>query len=155
MLNTPDNSPRPRGKKLESKSSSSNKVLCGSSSDVHSDSGSVGNACQSPCKDKTALIGTKSAAGGSGGFMTLGHKTKLKHFWGKVNQIARGKPGYVIGMTFLSTGAGCLELRHENSFLSPKQGNGRRRGHVRLHHGLGGIECRPIGSRWFFRFGRQ
>lgn len=95
MLNTPDNSPRPRGKKLESKSSSSNKMLGGSSSDVHSDSGSAGNSCPSPCKDKTALIGSKSAAGG-GGFMTLGHKTKLKQIWGKVNQMARGKPGYVI-----------------------------------------------------------
>jgi Rap guanine nucleotide exchange factor 2 len=95
MLNTPDNSPRPRGKKLESKSSSSNKMLGGSSSDVHSDSGSAGHTCPSPCKDKAALIGSKSA-GGSGGFMTLGHKTKLKQIWGKVNQMARGKPGYVI-----------------------------------------------------------
>uniref|UniRef100_A0A0P6DK24 Rap guanine nucleotide exchange factor n=1 Tax=Daphnia magna TaxID=35525 RepID=A0A0P6DK24_9CRUS len=96
MLNTPDNSPRPRGKKLESKSSSSNKMLGGSSSDVHSDSGSAGNSCPSPCKDKTALIGSKSAAGG-GGFMTLGHKTKLKQIWGKVNQMARGKPGETAG----------------------------------------------------------
>ncbi|EFX70422.1 hypothetical protein DAPPUDRAFT_328339 [Daphnia pulex] len=96
MLNTPDNSPRPRGKKLESKSSSSNKMLGGSSSDVHSDSGSAGHTCPSPCKDKAALIGSKSA-GGSGGFMTLGHKTKLKQIWGKVNQMARGKPGEAVG----------------------------------------------------------
>ena len=107
MLNTPDNSPRPRGKKLESKSSSSNKMLGGSSSDVHSDSSSVNNTCPSPCKDKTSLIGaaaTKSGGGGGGGgggFMTLGHKTKLKQIWGKVNQIARGKPGYVFRCLFL------------------------------------------------------
>lgn len=61
--------------------------------------GSSGNnGCPSPCKDKTALINTKSSgggAGGAGGFMTLGHKTKLKQMlnWGKANLMARGKPG--------------------------------------------------------------
>lgn len=99
MLNTPDNSPRPRGKKSDGKP---NKI--GSSSDVNSDSGSIGgnsnSGCPSPCKDKTALIGTKSGvggnAGGGGGFMTLGHKSKtLKQMlnWGKANLMARGKPG--------------------------------------------------------------
>ena len=103
MLNTPDNSPRPRGKKSDGKP---NKI--GSSSDVNSDSGSIGGSsnsgCPSPCKDKTALIGTKSgmggnAGGGGGGFMTLGHKSKtLKQMlnWGKANLMARGKPGYLL-----------------------------------------------------------
>ena len=93
MLNTPDNSPRPRNKRMEAKSSSSNKVLGGSAGDVHSESGSVGNAnWSSPGKDKAALLGTKSDNSGGGGFMTLGHKTKLGKIWSKVNQMTRGKP---------------------------------------------------------------
>ena len=87
MLNTPDNSPRQRGKKSDSKPS-----RVGSSSDVNSESGSS-STCPSPCKDKSTLISTKSSAGG--GFMTLGHKTKLKQILGKFNQMTRGKPGLV------------------------------------------------------------
>lgn len=98
MLNTPDNSPRPRNKRIESKSSTaSSKALGGSAGDVHSESGSIGSATSSsnwssPGKDKTALLGTKSENSGTGGFMTLGHKTKLGKIWSKVNQITRGKP---------------------------------------------------------------
>ena len=92
MMNTPDNSPRQRGKgKTDSKP-----TRIGSSSDVNSESGSS-STCPSPCKDKSALINTKSGSGG-GGFMTLGHKTKLKQILGKFNQMTRGKPGLVIAI---------------------------------------------------------
>ena len=111
MLNTPDSSPRPRGKKSEANNKASSKggggggggsMMGGSASDVNSDAGSIcggsssNSSCPSPCKDKAALIGTKSGGlghGGGGGFMTLGHKAKLKQIWGKVNPMARGRQG--------------------------------------------------------------
>ena len=83
----------------------------GSTSDVNSDSGSVTSVTSmasatsatsatssSPCKEKNAGASAATAASSSSSSnksktMTLGHKTKLKQIWGKVNQIARGKPG--------------------------------------------------------------
>ena len=126
MLNTPDSSPRSRCKKTASTASSgtsaSSPAECGSvsgggvcprpklgsTSDVNSDSGSVTSVASvasatsatsanssSPCKEKNSSASTASS--NKSKTMTLGHKTKLKQIWGKVNQIARGKPGDVAG----------------------------------------------------------
>ena len=110
MLNTPDNSPRPRNKqklaessRLQPAEATSGRCRIGSASDAHSDAVSVSSSgassTSSPCKDsgKGSTGSSTLSHGKGGGFMTLGYKTKLKKIHRKVaNIMFKGEAGYVL-----------------------------------------------------------
>ena len=81
MLNTPDNSPKVKSKKPAEAGrlhagGSDARCKVGADCDTVSVASSVASGTSSPCK-------SKANAAHKGGFMTLGHKTKLKDIWSK------------------------------------------------------------------------